>query len=270
VSARCHRVRAMTKWRYTSRGCRLSRRHRRDRDGAQLSTSPRRLRVRSKIRRTINIETRFRRSSPKIAAAPAAAPCAEGYFRAPRRRARHRYSNGKGCRERLRPPEVVQCATPALMSPLSGAFGLRLDMQRARTVWPARRDGGKTFWIRTCGATTMTCAPWKPGRRRRAVWDGVKFPTIEKISPAAHAELVVTLYGFCAGRLEFPRVVVASRFAQADSTDGDDRHPSHAHRRISGLDLLTSRTVWTGWPTPSIGRVTRAIEDKLRTSCMSA
>jgi len=61
------------------------------------------------------------------------------------------------------------------------------------------------------------------------LWDACQIPDYRKISPAAHAELVTTLYDFLMRRGRIPDAWFAAQIAQADRTDGGIA-PCRAHR----------------------------------------
>ncbi|MGZ5867924.1 MAG: helicase-related protein, partial [Xanthobacteraceae bacterium] len=52
------------------------------------------------------------------------------------------------------------------------------------------------------------------------LWDVCQVPDYRKISPSAHAELVVTLYGFLSQKGKIPDDWYSSQITQADRTDG--------------------------------------------------
>src|ERR1700721_3068196 len=53
------------------------------------------------------------------------------------------------------------------------------------------------------------------------LWDACQIPDYRKIAPAAHAELVTTLFGFLMQKGRIPDAWCAAPRAQADSVDGD-------------------------------------------------
>src|ERR1700736_512365 len=70
------------------------------------------------------------------------------------------------------------------------------------------------------------------------LWDVCQIPDYRKISPATHAELVITLYGFLAREGTIPTDWFARQVEQADRADGDIDTLSNriAHIRTSTLD----------------------------------
>jgi ATP-dependent RNA helicase SUPV3L1/SUV3 len=53
------------------------------------------------------------------------------------------------------------------------------------------------------------------------LWDACQIPDYRKIAPAAHAELVTTLFGFLMKRGRIPDAWFAAQVDQTDRTDGD-------------------------------------------------
>ena len=104
-------------------------------------------------------------------------------------------------------------------------------------------------------------------RHRRArdverLWDVCQIPDYRKISPAAHAELVVTLYGFLLRDGRISDDWFARQIAQADHTDGDIDTLSTRIAHIRTWTFAANRPDWLADPEHWQG-VTRAIEDRL-------
>src|SRR5271165_5155355 len=94
------------------------------------------------------------------------------------------------------------------------------------------------------------------------LWEVCQVPDYRKISPAAHAELVTTLYGFLMRDGNIPDDWFSQQIAQADRTDGgiDTLSTRIAHIRTwtfaaNRLDWLKDPEHWQG--------VARAVEDRL-------
>jgi ATP-dependent RNA helicase SUPV3L1/SUV3 len=94
------------------------------------------------------------------------------------------------------------------------------------------------------------------------LWDVCQIPDYRKISPAAHAELVVTLYGFLLREGRIPDDWFGRQVAQADHTDGDIDTLSTRIAHIRTWTFAANRPDWLGDPDHWQG-VTRAIEDRL-------
>jgi len=94
------------------------------------------------------------------------------------------------------------------------------------------------------------------------LWDVCQIPDYRKISPAAHAELVVTLYGFLLREGRIPDDWFARQIAQADHVDGDIDTLSTRIAHIRTWTFAANRPDWLGDPDHWQG-VTRAIEDRL-------
>ncbi len=94
------------------------------------------------------------------------------------------------------------------------------------------------------------------------LWDVCQIPDYRKISPAAHAELVVTLYGFLLREGSISDDWFARQIAQADHTDGDIDTLSTRIAHIRTWTFAANRPDWLSDPDHWQG-VTRAIEDRL-------
>jgi len=94
------------------------------------------------------------------------------------------------------------------------------------------------------------------------LWDVCQIPDYRKISPAAHAELVATLYGFLLREGRIPDDWFARQVAPADHTDGDIDTLSTRIAHIRTWTFAANRPDWLGDPDHWQG-VTRAIEDRL-------
>ena len=94
------------------------------------------------------------------------------------------------------------------------------------------------------------------------LWEVCQVPDYRKISPAAHAELAVALYGFLMRRGTIPPDWFAGQVAQADRTDGDIDTLANRIAHIRTWTFAANRPDWLADPEHWQG-VTRAIEDRL-------
>src|SRR5205823_3980228 len=94
------------------------------------------------------------------------------------------------------------------------------------------------------------------------LWEVCQVPDYRKISPAAHAELAVTLYGFLRRQGTIPVDWFATQVAQADRTDGDIDTISNRIAHIRTWTFAANRPDWLADP-EHWQSVTRGIEDKL-------
>jgi len=94
------------------------------------------------------------------------------------------------------------------------------------------------------------------------LWEVCQVPDYRKLSPAAHSELVVALYGFLARRGRIPDDWFAGQVAQADRTDGDIDTLSQRIAHIRTWTFAANRPDWLTDPDHWQG-VARAVEDKL-------
>src|SRR6187200_3040590 len=94
------------------------------------------------------------------------------------------------------------------------------------------------------------------------LWEVCQVPDYRKISPATHAELAVTLYGFLMREGNIPTDWFARQVALADRTDGDIDTLSNRIAHVRTWTFVANRPDWLGDPDHWQG-VTRAVEDKL-------
>jgi ATP-dependent RNA helicase SUPV3L1/SUV3 len=94
------------------------------------------------------------------------------------------------------------------------------------------------------------------------LWEVCQVPDYRKISPAAHAELVTTLYGFLMRDGNIPDDWFSLQIAQADRTDGGIDTLSTRIAHIRTWTFAANRPDWLKDPEHWQG-VARAVEDKL-------
>ncbi|MBV9427395.1 MAG: helicase [Bradyrhizobiaceae bacterium] len=94
------------------------------------------------------------------------------------------------------------------------------------------------------------------------LWEVCQVPDYRKIAPAAHAELVVTLYGFLRREGRISVDWFSRQVALADRTDGDIDTLSTRIAHIRTWTFAANRPDWLADPEHWQG-VTRAVEDKL-------
>jgi ATP-dependent RNA helicase SUPV3L1/SUV3 len=94
------------------------------------------------------------------------------------------------------------------------------------------------------------------------LWDVCQVPDYRKISPATHAELATTLYGFLMRDGAIPIDWFARRVDEADHADGDIDTLSNRIAHIRTWTFAANRPDWLADPEHWQG-VTRAVEDKL-------
>jgi len=94
------------------------------------------------------------------------------------------------------------------------------------------------------------------------LWDVCQVPDYRKISPATHAELATTLYGFLMREGTIPTDWFARQVEQADHTEGDIDTLSNRIAHIRTWTFAANRPDWLVDPEHWQG-VTRAVEDKL-------
>ena len=94
------------------------------------------------------------------------------------------------------------------------------------------------------------------------LWDVCQLPDYRKIAPAAHAELVTTLFSFLMRQGRIPDDWYAAQVNQADRTDGGIDTLSARIAQIRTWTFAANRPDWLRDPEHWQG-VARAIEDKL-------
>ncbi len=94
------------------------------------------------------------------------------------------------------------------------------------------------------------------------LWEVCQVPDYRKISPATHAELATTLYGFLMREGAIPTDWFARQISEADHTDGDIDTLSNRIAHIRTWIFAANRPDWLADPEHWQG-VARAVEDKL-------
>jgi ATP-dependent RNA helicase SUPV3L1/SUV3 len=94
------------------------------------------------------------------------------------------------------------------------------------------------------------------------LWDVCQIPDYRKISPATHAELATTVFGYLMRDGAIPVDWFARQVEQADKTDGDIDTLSNRIAHIRTWTFAANRPDWLADPEHWQG-VTRAVEDKL-------
>jgi ATP-dependent RNA helicase SUPV3L1/SUV3 len=94
------------------------------------------------------------------------------------------------------------------------------------------------------------------------LWDACQIPDYRKIAPAAHAELVTTLYGFLMQKGRIPDAWFASQVEQADRVTGDIDTLSGRIAQIRTWTFVANRPDWLADPEHWQG-ITREVENKL-------
>jgi ATP-dependent RNA helicase SUPV3L1/SUV3 len=94
------------------------------------------------------------------------------------------------------------------------------------------------------------------------LWEACQIPDYRKVAPAAHAELVTTLYGFLMRKGKIPDNWFGAQIAQADRTDGDIDTLSGRIAHIRTWTFVANRLDWLVDPERWQG-ISREIENKL-------
>jgi ATP-dependent RNA helicase SUPV3L1/SUV3 len=94
------------------------------------------------------------------------------------------------------------------------------------------------------------------------LWDACQIPDYRKIAPAAHAELVTTLYGFLMQKGRIPDAWFGAQVDQTDRVDGDIDTLSSRIAQIRTWTFVANRPDWLSDPDHWQG-MTREIENKL-------
>ena len=94
------------------------------------------------------------------------------------------------------------------------------------------------------------------------LWDACQIPDYRKIAPAAHAELVTTLFGFLMKQGRIPDAWFAAQVDQADRTTGDIDTLSGRIAQIRTWTFVANRPDWLADPEHWQG-IAREVENKL-------
>jgi ATP-dependent RNA helicase SUPV3L1/SUV3 len=94
------------------------------------------------------------------------------------------------------------------------------------------------------------------------LWDACAIPDYRKIAPAAHAELVTTLYAFLMKKGRIPDAWFAAQVDQADRVTGDIDTLSGRIAQIRTWTFVANRPDWLADPDHWQG-ITREVENKL-------
>src|SRR3954469_20893460 len=94
------------------------------------------------------------------------------------------------------------------------------------------------------------------------LWDACAIPDYRKLSPAAHAELVTTIYRDLMRKGRIPDAWYATQVDQADRTDGDIDTLSGRIAQIRTWTFVANRPDWLADPEHWQG-ITREVENKL-------
>ncbi|MBX9649976.1 MAG: helicase [Xanthobacteraceae bacterium] len=94
------------------------------------------------------------------------------------------------------------------------------------------------------------------------LWDACQIPDYRRLAPAAHAELVTTLYGFLMKRGRIPDAWFAAQVDQANNVNGDIDTLSGRIAQIRTWTFVANRPDWLGDPDHWQG-ITREVENKL-------
>ncbi|MGE0340596.1 MAG: helicase-related protein, partial [Xanthobacteraceae bacterium] len=96
----------------------------------------------------------------------------------------------------------------------------------------------------------------------RRLWQVCQIPDYRKVSPAAHSELVFTLYGFLMREGTIPADWIAEQVALADRPEGDIDTLSNRIAQVRTWTFAANRSDWLRDPEHWQG-ITRAVEDRL-------
>jgi ATP-dependent RNA helicase SUPV3L1/SUV3 len=94
------------------------------------------------------------------------------------------------------------------------------------------------------------------------LWDACQIPDYRRLAPAAHAELVTTLYGFLMKNGRIPDAWFGAQVDQADNANGDIDTLSGRIAQIRTWTFVANRPDWLSDPDHWQG-ITREVENKL-------
>ncbi|MGA8170505.1 MAG: helicase-related protein [Methylocystis sp.] len=94
------------------------------------------------------------------------------------------------------------------------------------------------------------------------LWEACQIPDYRKTSPAAHAELATTIFGFIVRRGKIPADWMARQFAVADGVDGDIATLANRLAQVRTWNFVANRSGWLDnsdhWQS-----VARQVEDRI-------
>lgn len=96
----------------------------------------------------------------------------------------------------------------------------------------------------------------------RRLWEVAQVPDYRKVAPAAHAELVITLFHHLMKKGRLPQDWFSAQIAQVDRVDGDIDTLSARIAQIRTWTFVANRPDWLADPEHWQG-ITRQVEDKL-------
>ncbi|MDE2579653.1 MAG: helicase [Hyphomicrobiales bacterium] len=82
----------------------------------------------------------------------------------------------------------------------------------------------------------------------RRLWEACQIPDYAKISPAAHAELVIAIFSFIVRRGRIPADWFARRIAEVDRLDGDIERLSQRIAQVRSWSFIANRGDWLDAP----------------------
>ena len=94
------------------------------------------------------------------------------------------------------------------------------------------------------------------------LWNACQIPDYRKVSPTAHAELALTIFGFVVRAGRIPDTWFAQHLSQHDRTDGDIDTLSNRIAQVRTFTYLANRPDWLREPEHWQG-VARQVEDNL-------
>src|SRR3984893_18243106 len=204
----------------------------------------------------------IQRNSPRSPAAPAAPPATAVSAPPGAVRPSTRNSSTRSKATQFEPVKVMQCPNSDLDFSSLGALAASLAAlppHQGLTRAPIAED----ILVFEHAARDEEVRAFAKGRAAiERLWDVCQIPDYRKISPAAHAELVATLYGFLLREGRISDDWFARQIAQADHIDGDIDTLSTRIAHIRTWTFAANRPDWLGDPEHWQG-ATRAIEDRL-------
>jgi ATP-dependent RNA helicase SUPV3L1/SUV3 len=102
----------------------------------------------------------------------------------------------------------------------------------------------------------------KTGADVARLWDACQIPDYRKVSPAAHAELVLAIYGFVVRAGHIPEDWFARHLSELDRVDGDLDTLAARIAQVRTWTFVANRPDWLGDP-EHWQEVARRVEDRL-------
>ena len=143
-----------------------------------------------------------------------------------------------------------------------GALQRSLDVQPAENRLTRAPLADDVVTLEILSRDPLVSKQTKTSADVRRLWDVCQVPDYRKISPQAHADMILALFGFIVRAGRIPDQWFAERLAVCDRADGDIDAVSARIAQVRSLNFIANRPDWLSDPEHWQG-VTRQVEDTL-------